>query len=795
VAEDQVELLRAVVVQAIDAVVIMETDREAGTNRIVYVNPAMEQLIGYSATEMIGQPAKSFARHDVNGGLSGLASAMVTREDHTASTELQITDAQGNLLWVEVRSALVQRLSDTTHSWVLLMRDIGERRRAQAELMRARDAAEAASRAKDEFLANMSHEIRTPMNGVLGMTELLLETRLSGEQRRYGEAVRQSGETLLTILNDILDISKLEAGKVELEVIDFDLVEMVESAATLLASRGREKGLDIGVFIDPAAHRIFRGDPTRVRQILLNLIGNGVKFTERGAVSIEVSMAAGGPDGAADPVRLRFEVKDTGIGIPEEIRRRLFDKFSQADSSITRRYGGTGLGLAICRQLVELMGGEIGVHSVPGVGSTFWFELPLAVSDTPVADYDTLLPQLRGLRVLAVDDIEMNLDIIARHLGGLGMEVTCCRDPFDAMAELERAWHRGRPYSVVFLDQMMPGLSGEGLAQRLRASPDLATTKLILVSSAGAHGTASPQLLDAVLEKPLRRRELVRALAGLRGAGPPAEQVWAAPSGRPAPGARRLRILLAEDNPINQQFVRAVLDKAGHQVTVAADGVAAVEAVRDGDFDLVLMDVQMPDLDGVGATRRIRTLPPPKSAIPIVALTANAMSGAAEQYLAAGMDDYVSKPIKPATLLAKIEQHAGMPRPTLAPRPVATADPADDRILDEEALAMLVDVMSPVEIRELIGGFLTDARSRVTRIGELSVRGDLSAAAREAHILVSTTGTVGAKRVSELAQSLELACKAADRAAAGRLAPDLEAAFARAAAALGRWQTQLLQLH
>ena len=565
----------------------------------------------------------------------------------------------------------------------------------------------------------------------------------------------------------------------------------VESAAGLMVSKAREKNIDLALYIEPSAHGVYRGDPTRLRQILLNLLSNGIKFTETGGVALQVTVKLGQAPDPTGRVPLHFEVTDTGIGMAENVSQRMFQKFSQADSSVTRRFGGTGLGLAICKQLVECMGGEIGVTSQPGKGSTFWFTLSLERSCADLAERKILTRHFKNLRALVVDDIEINLEIMGRMLTDFGMHVTTISDGLAAMDELEGAWHSNQPYDIVFLDQMMPDISGDELAGRIRAHKFLSETRLIIVSSVGRDFIRKLEnlKLEAVLEKPVRHQELLDTLANIYGAsGVPAEirpavtlEVTVVNPERVKP---RLRVLLAEDNKINQQYATVVLNKGGYHVTIAENGHQAVEAVRNSDFDLVLMDIQMPGLDGVEATRQIRAMPAPRNAVPIFAMTAHAMRGASEEYLSAGMDDYITKPFQPALLLTKLARLAEGRPAQIERAPQHLALP----VLNTANLEELRAALPPKSLCGLVTLFLHDAEGNMLEIGTCEKAGDLAGIARQAHMLVSSAGNLGAMQTSALAREVEHLCRSGNPDGLAPMLAELRQSNAQSSAALKAWR-------
>lgn len=531
---------------------------------------------------------------------------------------------------------------------------------AQDELVSERDRARASEQAKREFLAVMSHELRTPMNGVLGFTNMLLSTDLTPKQKEYAETIHTSGDILLGILNDILDVSRIEANAFELEAEDFSVADVISNVVTLLGPRAFAKRLDLGAFIDPSLPQKFSGDSGRLRQVLLNLVGNAIKFTVSGAIAIEARYGGLCADGTHD---VFIAVSDTGIGIHKEEQGKIFERFTQVDTSASRKFEGTGLGLAICKQIVGLMGGEITVESVPDKGSTFSVRIRLASIKPPAekisASFDLAVADSR---ILVVDDNALNRRIFRLQLEAFGIKAVCVPDARSAMMKLEQAETNGAGYDVAIIDQMMPETDGLTLRRMIRENSQYDRMKLIISSSAGV--TLDQQArafgFDAALPKPIIQATLLHKIHEVldqRGEGAK-EQEQAEPAlVSTATDASKPRILLAEDNPANQRLIIAVLESVGYSVDVAADGIEAVHAAQSLPYDLILMDIRMPIMGGIEATQRIRSMTSLVSHCPIIAMTANAMTGNREEYLAAGMTDYISKPVDLHALVDKVKYH------------------------------------------------------------------------------------------------------------------------------------------
>ena len=792
---------RMIIDHALDGVITVD---EAGV--IVDWNPQAETLFGWTKEEIVGQALleKIIPPEFREGHSRGFQRYLQTRQATMLNKRLEVSvlNRKGEVFSAEL--SVNPFTVDGRTIFSAFIRDITEQKEAEQSLRLAKDTAEQAAKAKSEFLATMSHEIRTPMNGIIGMTGLLLETELTPEQRQYSETVRHSGETLLTIINDILDFSKIEAGKLEFEIIDFDLRISVEETLDLLAEKAASKHLELVGLVSTDVPTALRGDPGRLRQILMNLLSNAIKFTESGEVILTIQRL----EETDHDVVLQFQIVDTGIGISEAAKVRLFQPFSQADGSTTRKFGGTGLGLAISKQLVGHMQGEIGVNSMPEQGSTFWFTTRL---DKHPENNQAHPPQsnLQGVRICCVDDHHPNRELLTQFVDVWGMKGAIVSTPDEALAQLRKASTEGHPFELAVLDMDMPGMDGLTLARAIKADPALASVSLVLLTSLGRRGDAAAAYeagIIACLPKPIRKTQLEACLeAALGRCSGETSTTLSLTSSFTQHSLKEIqehndaRILVADDHTVNQQLAVLMLQRLGHRVDVVANGLEAIDAVKRIPYALVFMDCQMPEMDGYEATRQIREWeqeeaideklerrseakgnrprvtgkikePVERNAndeirltprVPIIAMTANAMRGDREACLAAGMDDYLWKPVKPEHLAQKLDKwlpkkaNDEEPEMPKVEQEAPSAGISRTSPVDSEVLREWQSLGGPAFVARMVNQFIKDATACIHEVGLAVESRDPVQLSEAAHGLKGISRNMGANDLAALCERLE----------------------------------------
>jgi PAS domain S-box-containing protein len=769
-SESKNKLLATIVEQSSEAIWTRDL---AGT--ITSWNSGAAAMFGYPPAEAVGRA--------LNVGESTPEEEQARRQrlaaGHKFSYDAKAITRVGTAIDIQVAVAPLLDDANQCIGSIAVARDVTQHKRSEEALRLAREAAEAASHAKSSFLARMSHEIRTPMNGVLGMTELLLETGLTATQRKYAETVQRSGQNLLGIINDLLDFSKIEAGKLELENVDMDLRRTIEDVVDLLAERAHSKGLELACSIPANLPTHVKGDPLRLGQVLTNLVGNAIKFTEQGSVVIRVASVEDG----AKKVTMRFEVSDTGVGISRDAQSRIFDEFSQADGSTTRKHGGSGLGLAISKQLVEMMGGSIEVESAPGAGSTFAFTASLEKQEH-VPMEATPMGMLTGVRALIVESTAINRGILHAQMSNWGMTNRVAATPEQAIELLAEAATRGAPFDIAIVDLGLPGMDALELARAIRARSDIGKVRLVMLTRRQVDiRNARDAGIDACLSKPVRQTVLYECLVNVM-AGQTQEAV-ASPAVREplaaVPPGMRGTILLVEDNLINQQVALGILQIQGYNVTVVNNGREALDAHQHGAFDLILMDCHMPEMDGFEATREIRARERASAGkrLPIIALTANAMAQDRDACLDAGMDDHLSKPFSMLTLQEMLDRW--MPHPTAsqtqAAELAAAATAKAAEVLDRQVLDQLSKVRTngkPELLARVINLYLAESPKLIQKLKQAARAGDAPEMAGFAHSLKSSSANVGAKVLSRYCEEAETSARRADTEEARKILSKIE---------------------
>lgn len=728
--------------------------------RILRVNKILREMIGYGEEDLKHSSLLPFIHaEDVFTFETRLHRLLTGKEDHFQS-EVRYLIPDGQAAWWRLSVSLVKD-SRTGESFAFaVVEDITRRKVDEEELKEAKETAEIATKTKSEFLANMSHEIRTPIHTITGMTELLLATELDEEQLEYSEQVRFSADVLLSLINNILDFSKIEAGKLHLESIDFDIYQIVEEAVDIVSLEAHKKGLELAVFIDPKAPHMLNGDPVRLRQILVNLVKNAVKFTARGSILVNVKALKEDQH----LTTLKFAISDTGVGISKEKQKKLFQLFSQVDSSTTRKYGGTGLGLSIARNLSELMGGGIGVESSTGKGASFWFTAVLEKQDRANVFQDVPGDFFKGLRVLIVDDKKIVRSILKRYLHCWGCEVEEAENGAKAIKFLRKVANSTRKIQLAIVDLRMPGMDGWQFASEVNADKVINSTKLILLTPAGMSGAEAKMKLlkwfDAYLGKPVKRRELLEKVFRVVNSDFDLETVGVEEideledfisQAAVRKEERNLRILVAEDHEVNQMLFKTILEKMGYMVEPALDGLEAVKAVAKEHFDLIFMDIQMPNINGFQATEKIRTL---GFKGPIIAVTANAIKEEITKSRQAGMDDFLTKPFKQKDLLPYLKKWL----------PDGSADGKENPEFVEAAeTEELFDFKKAVEtfmgkeevVKKLLHSFTEKVAGQIKVLEEAVESQDYETIRAEAHSIKGGAWNLQAKKLGDAAAELE----------------------------------------